>query len=320
MNSTGECCLGLGGGRCECCKPGQTHVCRFKDKYGVECGAKNQHRSANCPLRRSCRLGCRFCPSGENHYCRKCGAKNHHRSANCPQGDKKSATSTSTLSVGSKTGTGTRTATQVKTKKTSGLTKSSTRPIVTSVAAPAPAPISVPISVRPTILTGSRGTKNGSGITGGNSIVISYKKYRGTYYIYAHLDGVGRYSDKRTHLVIGAGGRNDCGDALLAAEKEDMEEHGVRAGLNYIYVESRGSFHTFIVKCSDADFTGRVTTPQEVINDRDYLKRHFPSARSTNIPTTWSIPLGDLLNASTSLVYAPFRDTLRRLVSAGYFI
>lgn len=290
-----ECCLGLGGERCEACNPGCAHICTFEDNNGMKCGAINSHRSRDCPLRISCRLNCGFCSSGSNHICIKCGAIDSHRSSDCPSNSKK-ATAPKKASV----------------VATSAPKKAS----VATTSAPKKA------LVAPTFVSLRKlsGTRNGSNVCDGNSIVISYTVKNGVIYIHVHLDAVGRYNPKVKGLVIGAGGANDCGNALKAAEKENMEEHGVKKGLDYKYIESNGSFHTFLVKCNDRDFSGRVTTPQEVGDDPNYLQFRFPNGYQTQVPTTWAVPLDDLLNLPTSVVYKPFQDTLRRVKNTGLFI
>jgi hypothetical protein len=98
-----------------------------------------------------------------------------------------------------------------------------------------------------------------------------------------------------------------------------METHFYKFVDSYQY--NNKVFHNFIVKCDDSCFTGRVTTPNEVMRDPEYIKKRFPDAHSTSIPTTWRIKYTDIIERSNAyMVYTPFVKLIKQFHDNNKFV
>jgi hypothetical protein len=164
--------------------------------------------------------------------------------------------------------------------------------------------------------------RNGRDITSGVSIVVTFENINGCVYIFVHADAVGRMGG-RMGLAMSSGGTIESGhDALYTANKENMEEEKcLDITDRYRYHGSTGGkFHYFVAECNVADYSGRVTTPGEIMSDSNYIPKRFSNAIATFVPTTWGVPLNDLLNGSNkSNVYSMFRNALFALRNDGVF-
>jgi hypothetical protein len=273
------------------------------------------------PCEACSRNGCK------SHFCRKCGAYGHHRSDYCgnfssskPSASVARSSTRAPCSLGlggipcdacAKKGNSPH---NCRNCGAINLHRTNNCPILkSSVASAAKKPYDASHSFLRKIC------RDGKNITSGNVVVISFTKENGYLELMVHADNVStRYA---RGLAMSSGGRIDSGhNAFQTAEKEDMEEQGAKSGLPYEYVGSNNKFHYFVVECSSRDYCGRVTTPDEVMSDPHYIPNRFSNARPTRVPTTWCVPLNDLLNSvNKSNVYGPFRNALFELRNAGVF-
>jgi hypothetical protein len=325
---------------CGFCAINTNHVCR-------KCKAINHHRSANCKGKTGCRFNCGFCRPNQEHLCRNCGAINLHMSRNCPNTVASSSSSSSSsssafampcavTSVFSKLSLNKpvpvqRTQDSSQNVSSGGKLHSVTRKVSlgrvvsTSAASSSSARQQNQVQTRLPPTPFVKSSIDGKDIKSGVSIFVCYKHVNGVPVVFVHGDNVGRgpSGNRTVGLIMSSGGNIDHGsNALQTASKEDIEEQGAIDGYKPRYYGSIGLYHYFVLKCPANYYRGRVTTPSEVTADPNHIPSKFRSSGvvRTNVPTTWGVPIDDLIsNQNRKIVYGPFRTALEIMMTDTVF-